>query len=57
MDINKVKKDLNWLFAVLKSSAVRVDQHELHTRLAACVEKLEETIKELNMDEADNEQK
>lgn len=56
MDIGKIKKDLTWVLAVLRSSAVRVDQHELHTRLAACAEKLDETIKELNADEADNKQ-
>lgn len=56
MDLDKLKKDLNWVLAVLKSSSVRVDQHELHTRLSACMEKLTEMIKELNANEADNEQ-
>lgn len=56
MDISKVKKDLNWVLAVLKSSSVRVDQHELHTRLSACVEKIAELTKELSENEADNEQ-
>lgn len=56
MDLDKLKKDLNWVLAVLKSSSVRVDQHELHTRLSACMEKLAEMTKELNANEADNEQ-
>ena len=56
MDLDKLKKDLNWVLAVLKSSSVRVDQHELHTRLSACTEKLAEMTKELNANEADDEQ-
>lgn len=56
MDLDKLKKDLNWVLAVLKSSSVRVDQHELHTRLSACMEKLAEMTKELNANEADDEQ-
>lgn len=56
MDLEKLKKDLNWVLAVLKSSCVRVDQHELHTRLSACVEKIAEVTKELSENEADNEQ-
>jgi hypothetical protein len=47
---------IKWVYAVLKTSNVRVDQMELHTRLAACTEKLEEIIKELSENEADNEQ-
>ena len=57
MDLEKLKKDLNWVLAVLKSSSVRVDQHELHTRLSACVEKIAELTKELSENETDNEQK
>ena len=52
-----MKEDIKWVLAVLKSSCVRVDQHELHTRMAACVEKLEAIAKELEGNEADNEQK
>lgn len=47
---------IKWVYAVLKTSNVRVDQMELHTRLAACTEKLGEIIKELSENEADNEQ-
>ena len=56
MDLDKLKKDLNWVIAVLKSSSVRVDQHELHTRLSACMEKIAEMTKELNANETDDEQ-
>lgn len=56
MDLEKLKKDLNWVLAVLKSSCVRVDQHELHTRLAACTEKIEKVLKELSENEAEDEQ-
>lgn len=50
-----MRETLKWVLAVLKSSTVRVDQHELHTRLAACAEKIEEVVKEMEADEADNE--
>lgn len=49
------KKDLQWVYAVLKSSCVRVDQMELHTRLAACVEKIEKVLKEAQTCEIDNQ--
>ena len=56
MNLDKLKKDLNWVQAVLKSSSVRVDQPELHTRLSACIEKIAELTKELSENDADNEQ-
>lgn len=51
-----MKEEIKWVLAVLKSSQVRVDQQELHTRLAACAEKLEMMIKELERNDAENEQ-
>lgn len=51
-----MKNDLEWVYAVLKSSSVRVDQMELHTRLAACTEKIEKVLKELSENEAEDEQ-
>lgn len=55
-DEMRMLENVKWVQAVLKSSSVRVDQMELHTRLAACVEKLDAIIKELETNEADNEQ-
>ena len=56
MNLDKLKTDLNWVQAVLKSSSVRVDQPELPMRLSACIEKIAELTKELSENDADNEQ-
>ena len=51
-----MNEDIKWVIAVLRSSCVRVDQNELHTRLDACLKKLEDVAKEMENNEADNEQ-
>ena len=51
-----MKEKIKWVLAVLKSSQVRVDQQELHTRLAACAEKLDEIMRELENNDLENEQ-